>query len=191
MWAGGGNALHLGECTVRQDTVFCEASGSTHGAMLPFTAPSGADPDCYHHSCFKHTVQRRLHHRGPHRPHQDLHLWVFKGRGSCSRSAHPAGGQVCIEEIWQAALGRGDGGAHSTAPCLTGGQSYIDLTDYSALLFFVLFSQVTDEGTDEDKDSTTFSSSQTISSETTSGTTVTTTTTQISKVSSTDYFLLY
>ncbi|XP_024863855.1 uncharacterized protein LOC108241980 isoform X8 [Kryptolebias marmoratus] len=44
-------------------------------------------------------------------------------------------------------------------------------------------SKVTDEGTDEDKDSATFSSSQTISSETTSGgATVTTTTTQISKV---------
>ncbi|XP_035020391.2 uncharacterized protein LOC118114199 isoform X4 [Hippoglossus stenolepis] len=41
-------------------------------------------------------------------------------------------------------------------------------------------SKVTDDGTDEDKDSTTVSSSQT--SETTSGTTVTTTTTHISKV---------
>ncbi|XP_041843135.1 uncharacterized protein LOC121641205 isoform X3 [Melanotaenia boesemani] len=43
-------------------------------------------------------------------------------------------------------------------------------------------SKVTDDGTDEDKDSTAVSSSKTISTESTSGTTVTTTTTQISKV---------
>lgn len=41
---------------------------------------------------------------------------------------------------------------------------------------------MTDDGTDEDKDSS-FSTSKTISSETSSGTTVTTTTTHISKVS--------
>ncbi|XP_028280977.1 uncharacterized protein LOC114448296 isoform X4 [Parambassis ranga] len=43
-------------------------------------------------------------------------------------------------------------------------------------------SQVTVDGTDEDKDSTTVSSSKSVTSETTSGTSVTTTTTHISKV---------
>lgn len=58
--------------------------------MLPSTAPSGADPDSHHHSYLQLLIQWHLHHRGPYRPDQDHHLWVFKGRGSIACSA-----QIC------------------------------------------------------------------------------------------------
>ena len=167
-------------CLVKQPT--------THGAMLPSTAPSGADPDSHHHSCLHLLTHRHLHHRGPYRPDQDLHLWVFKGRGSSTCSA-----QICLGRIaWRrlqhkltlSRSGRTRPGAPqwawgSTETSLADAQGSLNLKWYSVHLFFAVCPQV--DGTDEDKDSTAVSSSQT--SDTTSGTTVTTTTTHISKAS--------
>lgn len=111
-----------------------EVCGQTaaHGAMLPSTAPSGADPDNHHHSCLHLLTQWHLHHRGPCRPHQDLHLWVFKGRSSGTCSAQIGCRQpVCTQvlegkQIWED-QGRGSGGRGSTVPSLAEAQGHIIL----------------------------------------------------------------
>lgn len=160
--------------------------------MLPSTAPFGADPDSHHHSCLQLLTQWHLHHRGPCRPDQDLHLWVFKGRGSSTCSA-----QICVsckqffvvEEIItveQAGLGgpgQGLQNEHEAVLHLPWLKLRVTLSKKKKALHTKLFffSQVTDDGA-EDKDGTTVSSSGTVTTETTIGTTVTTTTTHISKV---------
>lgn len=149
--------------------------------MLPSTAPFGADPDSYHHSWVQLLIQWHLYHRGPYRPNSDLHLWVFKGRGSSTCSA-----QICINQMH---LHR-DAQIHHLPYAGLGGsgpglQSEQD-KGWTLSSYFTYnappFPQVTVDGTDEDKDGSSVSSFKTVTSET-SGTTITTTTTHISKVS--------
>lgn len=117
--------------------------------MLPSTAPSGADPDSHHHSCLQLLTHWHLHHRGSYRPDQDLHLWVFKGRGSSTCSA-----QICLcydaWRRWQHKLtisrsGRTRPGAPrwawgSSEMSLAEAVGHIMSNDFSVYLLFGVFS---------------------------------------------------